>query len=164
MANWQNVEAPAALVEMIQKAAREAFAEATGQEMPEGFGNWSFRKMRGEYIFGIEMEAAEKALASKAKASGNVAKHDGETRAAIVAWVEYLGAGNGKLQDVPEVIRAAVSRAMQPAAESLMPPTRKVESLLPPAKAEQKMPAKGMGVLSNAAAINAARRMTRKAG
>ena len=164
MANWQNVEASAALVEMIQKAAREAFEEVTGQAMPESFGNWSFRKMRGEYIFGIEMEAAEKAL--KPKAGGNVAKHDGETRAAIVAWVEYLGAGNGKLQDVPESIRAAVSRAMQPATESLMPPTRKAESLMPPAKggAAPKLPAKGVGVISNAAAINAARRLTRKAG
>lgn len=154
MANWQNVEAGEDIVALIENGAAAAFKEATGQDMPAGFKNWSFRKWQGSYVYGLEMDAAAKALAPKAKDAapkgGNVAPADAETRKAVVAWVEYITAGHGKLNDVPEVIRAAVSRALQPV-ESLMPPTANAPTLLPPALPANAVPAKGTGMLSMAA-------------
>lgn len=169
MANWQNIEASEDIVALIEQGAAAAFKEATGQDMPQGFKNWSFRKWQGSYVYGLEMDAAAKALAPKAKDAapkgGNVAPADAETRAAIVAWVEYITAGHGKLNDVPEVIRAAVSRAMQPA-ESLMPPAAKAPALMPPAMPAKDAPAKGTGMLSMAAIKAQVRRAekARKAG
>ena len=165
MANWQNVEAGEDIVALIERGAAVAFKEATGQDMPAGFKNWSFRKWNGAYVYGLEMDAAAKALTPKAKGGGNVAPADAETRKAVVAWVEYITAGHGKLNDVPEVIRAAVSRAIQPPAESLMPPA-KTGSLLPPALPAKEPPAKGTGMVSSAALKAALKRAekARKAG
>ena len=66
---WSNVAAGATVVEAITKGAAQAFREATGEDMPTGFGNWSFRKNKitKAWEYGIEMEAARKAIA-KAKA------------------------------------------------------------------------------------------------
>lgn len=157
MANWQNVEAGEDIVALIENGAAAAFKEATGQDMPAGFKNWSFRKWQGSYVYGLEMDAAAKALAPKAKDTapkgGNVAPADAEARKAVLAWVEYITAGHGKLSDVPELIHPAVSRALQPV-ENLMPPTKKREpvSLMPPTKKEAPaVPPKGTGMLSMAA-------------
>lgn len=64
-----NIGATAWVVEAIMKGAAAAFKEATGEDMPTGFGNWSFRKNKitKAWEYGIEMEAARKAIA-KAKA------------------------------------------------------------------------------------------------
>lgn len=169
MANWQNVDVQDDIVALIREGVRAAFKEATGQDMPENFSNWSFQKRNGTFIYGIEMDAAARALAPRAKDAapkgGNVAPTDAETRKAIVAWVEYITAGHGKLNDVPEVIRAAVSRALQPV-ESLMPPAAKAPTLLPPALPAKDAPAKGTGMISSAALKAQMRRAekARKAG
>lgn len=158
MANWQNVTASEDLVEMIQSEVAAAFKEATGREMPEGFGNWSFQKRRGEYSFGIEMDAAEKAL-SGTKRSGNIPVADAEMNTAIREWVEYITAGDGALGDVPLVIREAVERGLRPT--SLRPPAKakQPDSLRPPAKGKgEKLPASKPDHVSKAAQMAALKR------
>lgn len=168
MAEWFNADASEELMEAIRAEVAVAFREATGQDMPTGFSNWSFNNKTADktWRFGIAMDSAARALAGSAsrKTGGNVPKHDAETVKEIEAWVRYIQAGKGKVQDAPEDLHAAISRALKPVA-SRLPPAEKV-SRLPPEEdtGAAKLPAKGVGMISNAAAMNAARRMTRRAG
>ena len=162
MANWQNVAASDELVEMIQNEVSAAFKEATGHAMPEGFSNWSFQKRRGEYIFGIEMDAADKALnkpaAKPSQQGGNIPVHDAEMQLAIREWVECILEGDATLDAVPLVIREAVGRGLQPT--NLRPPqkVKEPESLRPPGKGKgEKMtasaPVDNVSRAANVAAI-----------
>lgn len=157
---WQNV-ALAAVTDAVLKGLPEAFKEVSGGvEMPGDFKAWNFKKQYGVgFAYGFEkgevravVEAAEaeaaKAAAKtarKAPAAGGDYQYD-ETpegkwrwRAGMEAWELFEPAAVA--EEAPE-----------------RPSTKAQEA---PAKPSAKMAGQHV---SNAAAINAARRATRKAG
>lgn len=104
---WMNVGAGAAVVDAITKGVAGAFKEATGEDMPTGFGNWSFRKNKitKEWEYGIEMDAARKAIA-KAKAPAKEAPE--EYKYCEVDGVKYRWRAGMEGWEVVPAAKAAV--------------------------------------------------------
>ena len=165
MANWQNVPVQDDIAVMVLEGAKAAFKEATGQDMPEGFSNWSFGKRNGSFSYGIEMDAAAKALA-KAN-GGNMPVLDAETRAYCEAWAKVVAKDPARLSEVDADVRDVVARLAKPTAGGRrMPEEAKPGRVMPATEAAPTTPPKGAGMVSSAALRAQMRRLekARKAG
>lgn len=165
MANWKNVPVQDDIAALVLEGVKAAFQDATGQDMPEGFSNWSFGKRNGSFSYGIEMEAAAKALAKAG--GGNMPVLDAETRAYCEAWAKVVAAAPARLSEVDADVRDVVARLAKPTAGGRkMPEEAKPGRVMPATEATAAVPAKGTGMLSMAAIKAQIRRAekARKAG
>lgn len=136
---WMNVAASAAVVEAITKGLAGVFKEATGEDMPVGFGNWSFRKNKitKAWEYGIEMDSARKAVA-KAKAAAEKEAPAGRYEYCEVAGVKYRWrAGMADWEIVPTAKAAAVPPP---------PPKPRAEAPAMPASHEVKVVPRVLGL------------------
>lgn len=151
MANWQNIPVEDEILALIREGVQAAFQEATGHEMPEGFTNWSFQKRNGSFSYGIEMDAAAKAL-SKVNGRGNVQVLDAETRRYCEEWAKVVAKDPARLSEVDADVRDVVARLAKPTAGGRkMPEEAKPSRVMPATDATPAAPAKGTGMLSRAA-------------